>query len=112
LKKAQKAQKAGRTGEAVRFFKLALEKKPDDNAAQLGLSWSNIDLGKNDAAINGFRAVLGRDGSVAEAQFGLGEALRAAGRTSDAVAAYQKYLEMAPDGADAETAKNAINALQ
>jgi serine/threonine protein kinase len=112
LQKAQKAQRAGRTGEAARMFKLALDKKPDDNVAQLGLSWSNIDLGKHDAAANGFRAVLARDAGVAEAQFGLGEALRAAGRTTDAIGAYQKYLEMAPDGPDAETAKNAINALQ
>ena len=53
-----------------------------------------------------------RDAGAAEAQFGLGEALRAAGRTAEAVAAFQRYLEIAPGGPDAETAKNAIAALQ
>jgi Flp pilus assembly protein TadD len=112
VKKGRRAQKAGRSGEAARLFKLALEQQPDDNDARLGLAWAELDRGRHGAAIDVFGAVIARDAALVEAQFGLGEALRAAGRTADAVAAYQRYLALAPEGPDAETAKNAINALQ
>jgi serine/threonine protein kinase len=110
--RAQKALKAGRAVEAARLFKTALDKKPGDNVAQLGLSWAQLRFGKHEAAAQGFRAVLARDAGASEAQYGLGEALRAAGRTVDAVAAYQKYLDTTPQGPFADAAKNAINALQ
>ncbi len=110
--KATKAQKAGHTGEAAKMFRAALTKKPGDSKAELGLSWSQIDLGKSDAAIKGFRNIIAREPAVTEAFFGLGEALRGAGKTTEAIAAYEQYLEVAPSGPDAETAKNAIRALQ
>jgi serine/threonine protein kinase/tetratricopeptide (TPR) repeat protein len=112
LAKAQTAAKKGRSGEAGKMFKLALQKKPADNIAELGLAWAQIDLGKTDSAAKSFRNVLNRDPSLAEAQYGLGEALRATGKTTEAIEAFQKYLEMAPNGPDAETAKNAIRSLE
>lgn len=112
MQRAKKLQKSGRARDALAMFKLALEKKPEDNAAQLGVAWSALDVGKSALAADTFREVLARDATVAEAQFGLGEALRAAGRTSEAVAAFERYLELAPEGPDAATARNAIDALK
>ena len=112
LAKGQKAQRAGRSKEALRLLTIALELRPGEPKATLSLGWTQLDLSRGDAAAKSFRAVLAADGSVAEAQFGLGEALRALGRTTEAVAAFEKYLEMAPSGPDAETARNAIQALQ
>jgi len=112
LAKGQKAQRAGRSKEALRLLTIALELRPGDPKATLSLGWTQLDLSRGEAAAKSFRAVLAADGSIAEAQFGLGEALRALGRTTDAVAAFEKYLEMAPSGPDAETARNAIQALQ
>ena len=110
--KAERLAKAGRSSEASRFFKKALELKRGDNRAQVGLGWATLDLGRNDAAAKHFKAVLGRAPAQAEAWFGLGEALRALGNTTEAITAYQRYLELAPDGGDAGTARNAIQALQ
>ena len=109
--KGAKAQRNGRSKEALRLLTIALELKPNDTKATLSLGWTQIDLGKADAALKSFRAVLDK-GASPEAQYGTGEALRAMGRTTDAVAAFEKYLELAPDGPDAETARNAIRALQ
>lgn len=112
MARGSKAQKAGRTNEAARLYRVAMVKKPGDSKAELGLSWSQIDLGKNEAAAQGFRSVLARDASIAEAHFGIGEALRGLGKTAEAIAAYEKYLELTPDGPDAAVAQNAISALQ
>ena len=109
--KGAKAQRNGRSKEALRLLTIALQLKPGDSKATLSLGWTQIDLGKNDAALKSFRAVLEK-GPSPEAQYGTGEALRAMGRTTDAVSAFEKYLELAPNGPDAETAKNAIRALQ
>ena len=106
-----RAQRAGRTKEALRLLTTALELKPGDSKALLSLGWTQIDLARGDAALKSFRAVLEK-GPIPEAQYGVGEALRALGRTTDAVTAFEKYLELAPNGPDAETAKNAIRALQ
>jgi serine/threonine protein kinase len=111
LRKARRAQRKGRSTEAARLFQRALEMKPDDTDAQLGLARAQVALGRSDDAVAGFRAVLGRDAARVDAQFGLGEALRAAGRTTDAVAAFERYLELAPAGPDAEAARSAIDAL-
>ncbi len=91
---------------------LALEERPGDAVATLAMGWAQLDLRRTDAAIKSFRQALASNPALAEAQFGLGEALRAQGRTTDAVSAFQRYLELAPNGPDAETAKNAIRALE
>jgi serine/threonine protein kinase/tetratricopeptide (TPR) repeat protein len=112
LAKGTKAQKAGRSKEAVKLLTTALELKPGDASATLALAWAQLDLGRNEAAAKNFRAALTAKPSLVEAQFGLGEALRAQGKTTEAIEAFQKYLELAPAGPDAETAKNAIRALE
>jgi len=112
LAKGTKAQKAGRSKEAVKLLTTALELKPGDATATLALAWAQLDLGRNEAAAKNFRAALAAKSSLVEAQFGLGEALRAQGKTTEAIEAFQKYLELAPSGPDAETAKNAIRALE
>ncbi len=112
LAKGRKAQKAGRSKEAIKLLSLALGFKPGDPAATLAMSWALLDAGRHEAAAKGFRAVVTGNPSFVEAQFGLGEALRAQGKTTEAIAAFQRYLELAPTGQDAEIAKNAIRALE
>ena len=112
LNKGQKSQRAGRSKEALKMLTIALELRPGDAKAMVALAWTQLDLKRHEAAAASFRTVLSSDAGVAEAQFGLGEALRALGRTTDAVDAFEKYLQMAPSGPDAETARNAIQALQ
>jgi tetratricopeptide (TPR) repeat protein len=112
LSKGQKSQRAGRSKEALKMLTIALGLRPGDTKAILALAWTQLDLKRYEAAAASFRTVLSNDAGVAEAQFGLGEALRALGRTTDAVFAFEKYLQMAPSGPDAEIARNAIQALQ
>jgi tetratricopeptide (TPR) repeat protein len=112
LAKGRKAQKAGRSKEALRLLTQALALKPGDTVAMLAMAWAQLDAGRHEAAAKSFRAVITANPSFVEAQFGLGEALRAQGKTTDAIAAFQRYLELAPTGPDADIAKNAIRALE
>jgi tetratricopeptide (TPR) repeat protein len=112
LDKGKKAQKGGQPQVALGMYKKALKLKPGSLAAQLGIGWAQLDLEHPEAAAEMFRGIVSHDDNNAEAEMGLGESLRAQGKTVDAVAAFQRYLELAPDGPDANVAKNAIRALQ
>jgi len=46
------------------------------------------------------------------AEFWLGEAYRRVGQPTQAVEAYGRYLEAAPEGAEAARAREALNALR
>jgi len=116
---------------------LAKAKKIDDakanlaKAAQLdpagaGKYWYNlgallVNSGQNAAAEEEFRHAVTADPNYADAQFQLGMALAAKANTDPAsgkitpapgtVEALQKYLELKPDGANAEQAKEMIAML-
>jgi tRNA A-37 threonylcarbamoyl transferase component Bud32 len=110
--KADRALRAGRGSEALRWWKMALELRPNDIRAELGVGNASLMSGKSDAALRTFQAVLAKQANRIEAQLGVADALRAQGRTSDAVVAYERYLELSPSGRDADRARDAVRALQ
>jgi cytochrome c-type biogenesis protein CcmH/NrfG len=112
MERAATASRQGKALVAARAYGNALKLKPGDVKAQLGLGWAYIDLAKHEDAQKQFQRVATKDDKNPAALMGLGEALRAQGKTEGAKAAFQKYLEVAPNGADAEAAKNAIRALE
>jgi len=59
-----------------------------------------------------FRHALQVNPRYSVAEFWLGEAYRRAGQAPEAVEAYGRYLEAAPEGAEATRARQALNALQ
>ena len=56
-----------------------------------------------------FRKALGVNSRYSVAEYWLGEAYRRAGQAADAEAAYGRYLEAAPEGAEAAQAREALN---
>ena len=109
---AEKARVADRSKAAHDLFLKATKLKPSAARAWIGLGWTALDLSKNAEAVKAFRKALDVDGNLADAEFGLAEALRFSGSKSEALDAYKSYLKMDPSGKDAGTAKRAIESLQ
>ena len=80
--------------------------------AYLGEGRAHLELGDPRSAIASFRRALMVNSRYTVAEFWLGEAYRKVGQSSQAVEAYGRYLEAAPEGAEAPRAREALNALR
>ena len=80
--------------------------------AYLGEGRAHLELGDPRSAIASFRRALMVNSRYTVAEFWLGEAYRKVGQSSQAVEAYGRYLEAAPEGAEAARAREALNALR
>jgi tetratricopeptide (TPR) repeat protein len=80
--------------------------------AYLGQGRAQLELGDPRSAIAAFRRALMVNSRYTVAEFWLGEAYRKVGQSSQAVEAYGRYLEAAPEGAEAPRAREALNALR
>jgi predicted TPR repeat methyltransferase len=69
-------------------------------------------MGNRDGAVGAFQRALELNPRYSVAEFWLGEAQRRAGRRADAIHAYEQYLELAPDGNQAEAARQALKTLK
>ncbi len=112
MQKAERARINEKSAAARDFLQQALKLKPSSSRAWLGLGWASLDLERRTEAIKAFQRALTIDDGLADAHFGLAEALRFSGQKSEAVEEYRMYLKMDPVGRDAAVAKNAIDALQ
>jgi predicted Zn finger-like uncharacterized protein len=80
--------------------------------AYVGQGRAHLDLGDPKSAISAFRRALMVNSRYSVAEFWLGEAYRRVGQSSQAVEAYGRYLEAAPEGAEAPRAREALNTLK
>jgi tetratricopeptide (TPR) repeat protein len=80
--------------------------------AYVGQGRAQLDLGDPRAAIAAFRRALMVNSRYSVAEFWLGEAYRKVGQPTQAADAYGRYLEAAPEGAEAARAREALNALK
>lgn len=112
LKSADAAARAGAFAKAVREYKAALALKPNSLAAQLGLGNAYYELDTIDAArthLERARTLAPKDPQV---YLLLGAVYQSGGNKDDAIAAYQKYLELAPNGKFARDVQNILRGLQ
>jgi predicted Zn finger-like uncharacterized protein len=80
--------------------------------AYLGQGRAHLELGDPRSAIGSFRRALMVNSRYSVAEFWLGEAYRRSGQGPQAAEAYERYLEAAPEGAEAPRAREALNALR
>lgn len=80
--------------------------------AYLGQGRAHLELGDPRSAIAAFRRALMVNSRYSVAEFWLGEAYRRSGQGPQAAEAYERYLEAAPEGAEAPRAREALNALR
>jgi Flp pilus assembly protein TadD len=89
-----------------------LELAPHDVDALLGLGWCHIDLEQPNAAITSFERVIALAPQLAEAHLGLAESYRMYGKKSLAREHYNQYLELAPEGSEANAVRRALRDLE
>ena len=80
--------------------------------AYVGQGRALLELGDPRSAIAAFRRALMVNSRYSVAEFWLGEAYRRVGQGAQASEAYGRYLEAAPEGAEAARAREALNALR
>jgi serine/threonine protein kinase/tetratricopeptide (TPR) repeat protein len=112
IAKAKKAQANGAPKEAVRLAKKALELKPGSVDAQIVIGFAYIDLAAYGNALQAFAAVQKENPKSCDAQIGIATALEQQQKTEDARKAYLGYVDICPNGKDAEMAKSAAARLE
>jgi tetratricopeptide (TPR) repeat protein len=96
---------------ALDAYNRAIRLEPSRPEAYVGQGRALLVLGDSRSAITAFRRALGINSRYSVAEFWLGEAYRRAGQKPEAAAAYGRYLEAAPEGAEAAQAREALNGL-
>lgn len=104
--------KLGDKTQVEKYTKLAQEKggKTAPDAYNEGVAAFNV--GDMDKAIQAFDEALKLDEKFSPAYFQLGLSYVNKGDNEKAVAAFRKYLELKPDGEEAETARSIIESLK
>lgn len=105
-------EKLGNKQESDKYTKLGQEKggKTAIEAYNEGIHAFNA--GNIDKSINAFEEAIKLDDTFAEAYYQLGINYLNKGVNDKAIACFKKYLELKPDGKDAETAKSIIETLK
>ncbi len=111
LSRANKARQAERAKQAVELYTRALDLKPDNAEALTGLGLVYLDMEQAGNAISQFQKAVAANSRYSDAYMGLAEAYRARGMKRDAAKNYQRYLELAPNGAEAPVARQALKDL-
>ncbi|MBN1652395.1 MAG: zinc-ribbon domain-containing protein [Deltaproteobacteria bacterium] len=105
-----KALENGNIASAKKMFESALAINPDEPLAINGLGYIDLERGRINIAIIRFRKAL-KNGYV-EANIGLGEAFRRAGRLKEALLAYERYAQIRPNGGAISIARRQIEQLR
>ena len=106
--------KQGRLDEAIVEYRAAIEKSEGKYAeAHYNLGVALLELARPDAAEQEFRLAIEQEKTAwPEAQYNLAKALERQNRFRDAADAYEAYLRLAPDAADAKTTREYIDYLR
>lgn len=104
------ALSGGNLSRADAFYQAALEVRPGSSEATTGLANVMLRRGRADDAVVRFRAAT-RQG-YGPAFIGLGRANESLGRRSEAIQAYEDYLQRSPSGSLATTARQRLEALR
>ncbi len=87
---------AGRPGPARRAFERALEKHPGTASASSALALMDLEEGRLEASVARWRDAVAADARELDKLFAAGRGLSSAGRTRQARALLELYLELAP----------------
>ena len=96
---------------AIEYMNKALETDPSLKAVYLDLAMLYIDMGSFDEAARVLNQATVIDPTNPDVYFYLGRAQKSAGRTGEAILAWQKYLELAPDTKLAGTVRTELQKM-
>lgn len=107
---ADRLRRRDRAADALKYYQQASRKKRTTEVL-IGMGWCYLDLNRSRAAREHFaRAIAGAPGS-AQAHYGLGSVNEDLGRKDDAIAAYKRYIKLAPEGPDAPAVRARLEQL-
>jgi predicted Zn finger-like uncharacterized protein len=112
LAQAERLRNGDRPQQALKMYEQALDMEPEDLDAMTGQGMCYLDLENPDAAISMFKQVLNAAPRFTDAHFGMGEAFRMKGMKRDAVKHYRTYIDILPDGPEADVARQMLQSLQ
>ncbi|SEU15811.1 tetratricopeptide repeat protein [Stigmatella erecta] len=96
---------------AAEAFANAAELEPERAEPYSGRGLALLDLGNPQEAAPEFEQALRLNPRYGEAMIGLAETYRSQGKKAEAIRYYQRYLEILPEGPEAEVARSAIERL-
>lgn len=102
---------AGDTEEAVAAAREAVELAPSSFRAVSTLVLALQESGEPEAAVDALQEFTNRNRDNAEAYLQLGQSAQDLGRTAVARLAYQRFLQIEPDGSRSELVKELLNNL-
>ncbi|MBI5511250.1 MAG: zinc-ribbon domain-containing protein [Deltaproteobacteria bacterium] len=111
LAQADRLRETDRAAKAIKLYEKALDVEPDDPDAMTGMGWCYVDMEQPDAAVATFKQVLANAPKLSDAHMGIAEAYRLKGSRRDAIKHFQEYLNIMPNGPDAEVARRALKDL-
>ena len=97
---------------ALEMYGIAADMEQDRVEPTAGKGWALLDLGKHLQAEAAFQQALRQNARYAPAIMGLAETYRAMGKNEQAVEHYQKYLDVLPNGPEANVARSNIERLK
>jgi tetratricopeptide (TPR) repeat protein len=109
---ADRDRDQSKTRAALELYDRAITVDGSRPEAYVGQGRAHLELGDPRSAIAAFRRALMVNSRYSVAEFWLGEAYRRVGQPTQAADAYGRYLDAAPEGAEAARAREALNALK
>ena len=97
---------------AINAYKEALDLDDENDRAHAGIGEAYFDIDQNDEAIKHLRRAVALNAKNGQALVILGNVYQATGNNAKAKEAYQRYLQVAPNGKFADDIKLILNALQ
>ncbi|MBL9037183.1 MAG: zinc-ribbon domain-containing protein [Archangium sp.] len=112
LAKGESLLSAEKPEQAMSMFGRAADLRPDRVEPMVGRGLALLDMGNALAAQASFEQALRLNGRYGPAIMGLAEAYRAQKKNDKAIEAYEKYLDVMPEGSEANVARNNIQRLK
>ena len=111
LAAAYRLRNDGKIQEALDLYGRARDLKPARAEPYAGQGWCYMEMHAPAPAIASFQDALKRNPEYGDAIMGIAEAHKAQGDNKAAKKYYKRYLNLLPDGPDANVAKTNLNAL-
>lgn len=112
LAQGERLRERERAAQALDFYGLAHDLKPDRVEPMAGKGLCLLDMGNANAAVAVFEQALKLGPRYGPAIMGMAEALRTLGKNEAAIEYYQRYLDVLPNGSEAAVARNSIERLK
>lgn len=112
LSAGDRLRNSDRAEQALNMYGRAVELNPESAEALAGRGLAMLDLGRAPAAQASLEQAVKSNPRYGPALMGLAESYRALGKNAQALEYYQRYLDVMPDGSEADVARGNVAKLK